>query len=214
MVSAVSEQVSHKVLCIRRQLQPVDLGDCVILGQHSMKRDREEADGGTEDSKHCRLETDAATDGEDVLRAEETSGARTAEPASVQHSSDAQRGSLAEPSREAGAANGVTPAGQQRGARQPYAEPLDGGGNDEGAPGSKTQPISAEAEEEEEEDDDDDAPVMPQPQRMRVRKGTECPYLDTISRQVPPCFHCAIAAASCSRRESSLPPKYVLCSRH
>ena len=34
-------------------------------------------------------------------------------------------------------------------------------------------------------DDDDDEPIYrPSKSRMQVKKGTECPYLDTISRQV------------------------------
>ena len=38
-----------------------------------------------------------------------------------------------------------------------------------------------------EEEDDDDKPLLSNYKMSRsVRKGAECPYLDTISRQVPP----------------------------
>ena len=154
----------------------------ITFQQHSMKRGREDAEDGAEDSKHRRLDTDAALDGGDGSRAAEASVARSSEPAADEHG-NVQRGSLPEPSRGAGEANGVVPAGEQREARDTRAEPLDGGGADEGAvPGSGAHPGPVQAEEE--EDEDLYAPVMPQPQRMRVRKGTECPYLDTISRQV------------------------------
>ncbi|KAK9845987.1 hypothetical protein WJX81_007744 [Elliptochloris bilobata] len=58
------------------------------------------------------------------------------------------------------------------------AEPLDRAAALNGAASAGEQQRAAYTEE-----DDDDAPVMPLPQRARVRKGSECPYLDTISRQ-------------------------------
>ena len=158
---------------------------CIPSQQHSMKRGREGADDGADDSKHRRLDTDAAPAGGGGARAAEASSARSAEPA-ADEPSGGQREPLSQASRGAGVdATGVAPAGELQGARDAPAEPSDGGGADEGAvPGSGTHPVPGQAEEE--EDEDLDAPVMPQPQRMRVRKGTECPYLDTISRQVLP----------------------------
>lgn len=176
-------------LCTQEAIDASSLWWALVTGishqQDSMKRGREGADDGAEDSKHRRLDTDAALDGGDGSRAAEASGAHSAEPAATEHSSG-QQDSLSEPSRGAGDVNGVVPARELRAARN--AEPLDGGGADEGAvPGSGTHPVPVQADEE--EDEDLYAPVMPQPQRMRVRKGTECPYLDTISRQVLPCYH-------------------------
>ena len=53
------------------------------------------------------------------------------------------------------------------------------------------QPAASEpapaAQEEEAADDEDDQPLITNYRMSRsVRKGAECPYLDTISRQVPP----------------------------
>ena len=91
----------------------------------------------------------------------------------------------------------MVPAREQLEARDAPAEPLDGGGANNGAvTGSGTHPLPVQAEDE--EDGDLYAPVMPQPQRMRVRKGTECPYLDTISRQVLPVAAITAKDASCS----------------
>ena len=63
---------------------------------------------------------------------------------------------------------------------------LEAGDDGEGQPeqAAAQEPAAAAGAQEEE---DDDKPLMASYKMSRsVRKGAECPYLDTISRQVPP----------------------------
>jgi hypothetical protein len=55
------------------------------------------------------------------------------------------------------------------------------------APAAGAQPQEPAAAAGVQEDDEDDKPLLANYKMSRsVRKGAECPYLDTISRQVPP----------------------------
>ena len=64
---------------------------------------------------------------------------------------------------------------------------LEAGDDGEGQPEQAVAQEPAAAAGAQEEEDDDDKPLLASYKMSHsVRKGAECPYLDTISRQVPP----------------------------
>jgi hypothetical protein len=76
---------------------------------------------------------------------------------------------------------------------------------DDAAKKPKVDPIEeeeqpAEPAHEENDSSDDDAPLVTV-RGPAVKKGSECPYLDTISRQARAavCHHCSVPGADCCR---------------
>ena len=145
-----------------------------------MKRSREEADDATEPSKQRKIDSESIGAGHAAVVESVLTAPHSLPPSWGVPSVGARDLSAAEPlDRDAVAG---TPGAELR-SEQRNAEDGAAAAGANGVAASNEQ-RGAESKELEEEDDDDDAPVVPLPQRARVRKGSQCPYLDTISRQV------------------------------
>ena len=70
---------------------------------------------------------------------------------------------------------------EEAGAEQPAPPAAAAAGGEQQQPGDGQQPAAQQGE----EDGEDDKPLLQNYKMSKARrKGTECPYLDTISRQV------------------------------
>jgi len=141
-----------------------------------MKRGREDYDGSGEPGKQRKVD--------------DPNGAPLhAEAADAQSHGDAPAAPRAE---GAGPADGAPRAGggqprqdaEQNDEAQPQAPAADGGDAEPQRAAEQAGGAAPGGAPPGDDDDDDDLPVLPARRRAQVRKGFECPYLDTISRQV------------------------------
>jgi hypothetical protein len=137
-----------------------------------MKRGREEDDGPGEPGKQRKVDdpngAPAHAEAADALSHGDVRAAARAEDA--------------EPADSAPRADGGQP--RPDAGPQPQAPAADGGDAEPQRAAEQTSGAAPGGPPPGDDDDDDDLPVLPARRRAQVRKGFECPYLDTISRQV------------------------------
>ena len=147
-----------------------------------MKRSREEADDATEPSKQRKVDSERigaehADVDESVLTAPHSLPPSGGVP--IVAAQDFSAAELLDRDAAAG-----TPGAALRSEQRDAEDGTAAAGPNGVAASNEQRDAEGKELEEEDDDDDDDAPLMPLPQRARVRKGSQCPYLDTISRQV------------------------------